>query len=208
MARAKKKDDSGGLLVLGVGLIIFIPFFLFSFMRFLLLQDQYLKSESAVRVVDIWGVKPMLIKCGIFTIISAVILNIAFDKSIVAALLLTVVLVTACILLGMRLSIIYLGPVIDDKKNIVAFPPDFQSFTITDFFSLKPLNAFYNTDEVKLSDILKMTRQAGKYLYIHGDFGSRKLAFSTKQKRDECIATIQATENYNGQMIMELENSD
>lgn len=201
----KAQREANGMIGVIIALIIFIPFLLFSFMRFSLLKDQYLKSESAVRIIDIAGLKKTLMTCAGYILLSWFSLSIAFDNSKVLSFLLFILLLGVGILLGMRLSIVYLGPIIDDKKNIIAFPPDFQSFTITDYFSSKILEAFYNTDEVNLSDIFKMTRQAGVNLFIHGDFGSRQLAFSSKQKRDECIATIQSTDNYNGEMIRELE---
>ena len=201
----KAQREANELIFEVILLIIFVPFLLFSFMRFSLLKDQYLKSESAVRIVDIKVLKKTLMACALYILMSGFSLSIAFDNSKVLGFLLFILLLSVGILLGMRLSIVYLGPVIDDKKNIIAFPPDFQSFTITDYFSTKILEAFYNTDEVNLSDIFKMTRQAGVNLFIHGSFGSRQIAFSSKQKRDECIATIQATNNYNGEMISELE---
>ena len=46
-------------------------------------------------------------------------------------------------------------------------------------------------ESVRLSQIKKITREAGKKLYIHGPFGSRGIHFSNKQKRDECISAIE-----------------
>jgi hypothetical protein len=206
MARSTKAQrEANGLLGITVALIIFTPFLFFSFLRFSLLKDQYLKSIYATRVVDIAGMKSTLMACAGYILFSGIGLGMVLDKSKVLGFMLIIIIVGIGILLGMRLAVVYLGAVIDDNKDMIVFPPDFQSFTITDYFSSKIIESFYSTDNVSLSDIFKMTRQAGKYLYIHGDFGSRKLAFSSKQKRDECIATIQSTENYTGEMIRELE---
>ena len=46
-------------------------------------------------------------------------------------------------------------------------------------------------EEAPLSQVIKITRQADKKLFIHGRFGSRGMCFSNKQKRDECISAIE-----------------
>ena len=42
------------------------------------------------------------------------------------------------------------------------------------------------------------TRETGVNFYIHGDFGSRKINFTTKQKRDECLMALQARTSIRG----------
>jgi hypothetical protein len=42
-----------------------------------------------------------------------------------------------------------------------------------------------------LSDIGRITRKIGYDLYLSGSFGSRRITFTNKQKRDECIYAIQ-----------------
>lgn len=63
------------------------------------------------------------------------------------------------------------------------FPPFFVGF-------LGERYGWARMDEVRLSEIGRITRKAGADLYIHGSFGSRRITFTNKQKRDECIYAI------------------
>lgn len=49
----------------------------------------------------------------------------------------------------------------------------------------------YKMEELPLSEIQKITREGGKIAYVHGKFGTRKISWRDKQKRDECIATLE-----------------
>ena len=60
-------------------------------------------------------------------------------------------------------------------------------------------------DSVSLADVQKITRQAGKKLFLHGDFGSRRISFTDKLKRDECIHLITANGNSRVKVMNELE---
>ena len=57
--------------------------------------------------------------------------------------------------------------------------------------AMKHLQGNFNPNEIPLCSIDKMTREKGNILYVLGDFGSKKLTFSSRQKRDECMAAIQ-----------------
>lgn len=65
------------------------------------------------------------------------------------------------------------------------------NFGIQDYLQLRFIRDMGDMESVPLSAITKITREAGKKLYVHGEFGSRGIAFSHKQKRDECIAAIE-----------------
>lgn len=203
-SKAQQQRESNAALGTVICLLVFVPFLLFTFMRFHLLKNQYLKSDTAVRIVDLAGIKGILASCAAYILFSWLGLGIVADNSKFLGFLLFILLLGLGILLAMRLAIIYLGAVVDDESNTIIFPPDFQSLRFSDYLSIKLVESFYMVDSVELSAISKITREAGKNLYIHGGFGSRKLAFSSKQKRDECIATIQAAENYNGEVVREV----
>ena len=47
----------------------------------------------------------------------------------------------------------------------------------------------YTTREFSTEE--SISREKGKILFIHGEFGTRKIEYMTKQKRDECLYAIQ-----------------
>ena len=51
----------------------------------------------------------------------------------------------------------------------------------------------------------KITRQAGTQLFLHGSFGSRRIGFSSKLKRDECIHLLTASGRSQAKLVAELE---
>jgi hypothetical protein len=63
-------------------------------------------------------------------------------------------------------------------------------------------------DQVDIDEIEKITRQAGKRLFIHGPFGSRGISFTNKQKRDECYSAIQSASNKKSLLLNEMEDYD
>jgi len=65
------------------------------------------------------------------------------------------------------------------------------NYSVSDYLNLKFITELGTVEEVQLNQIRKITRQAGKKLFIHGKFGSRGMSFSNKQKRDECISAIE-----------------
>jgi hypothetical protein len=60
-------------------------------------------------------------------------------------------------------------------------------------------------DSVPLDAIDRITRQAGKRVFIHGEFGSRHISFTNKLKRDECIHLLTARSKGRLKVMAELE---
>lgn len=71
------------------------------------------------------------------------------------------------------------------------FPKDMANYSISDYLNFKFVTELGHMEEVPLSQIRRITRQAGKQLFVHGKFGSRGMKFSNKQKRDECLSAIE-----------------
>ena len=67
------------------------------------------------------------------------------------------------------------------------------------------LRQFTSLDSVPLNAIDRITRQAGKRVLIHGDFGSRHLSFTSKLKRDECIYLLTKHGERHPKVMAELE---
>ncbi len=85
-----------------------------------------------------------------------------------------------------------IGVLIFEETQTIVIPWDPLNNTAKeDFFRLKWFFDAMHLEELNLGEIEKITRQAGVKLFIHGAFGTRGLRFSSKQKRDECIAAIE-----------------
>lgn len=84
------------------------------------------------------------------------------------------------------------GVLIYPQTNTIVIPRDSLTNTaMADVFALKWVLDMYTMEAIDLNAIKKITRQSGKRLFIHGDFGTRGIYFSNKQKRDECISAIE-----------------
>lgn len=62
-------------------------------------------------------------------------------------------------------------------------------------------------DAVPLASIERITRQAGKRVLLHGDFGSRHITFTDKLKRDECLHLLMKGSGRRGTLMQELERA-
>ena len=100
----------------------------------------------------------------------------------------------------------FLGVVVDYQQGAVFFPPNSENLAIMDTLLVVPgIRQLTTMDSVSLADVQKITRQAGKKLFLHGDFGSRRISFTDKLKRDECIHLITANGNSRVKVMNELE---
>jgi len=122
-----------------------------------------------------------------------------------------ILLITAAMLIWYNiivarwLSIVYFGVIVDGARDRLYFRQDQQSYDILDYVTLKFFRDLEKIDSVKISEIGRMSRQYGDNLYIAGEFGSRKVWFTTKQKRDECIYAIEHSGKLSGELVWENE---
>lgn len=207
MATKKQQEAQGEAIIWLIGVTAFLPFLLFAYKKYAQIKQEYMQGENVRRVMDINTLKGPLITFGAFAYLSFIVIGINYkDHPIISA-----VLVCMVAYLGIKLSkgvaVHYVGAIIDQDRDIVVFPPDMQSYSIGDYIQLKFLKDMSNVDQVNLSQIEKMTRQAGKHVYLQGPFGSRKISFSTKQKRDECMSAIQQAAHKKGILMYELEQA-
>ena len=105
------------------------------------------------------------------------------------------------------LALAHFGVIVDPEKDRVVFRFDQESYDWTDYLKLKFIRDIPKVDVVKLSDIGRITRQFGKSLYLHGSFGSRRITFTNKQKRDECIFAITSSGKTSAKVAMEFERT-
>lgn len=177
------------------GFIALLPLLIVSVIHYSRLKSKYPENEYSQRAFDIGNLaRP----CG--TSIAAVVIFywlyaiFASGKSIVSLVIGCTILVFALFTffkIAQSVASTYFGVLVDPQNDRVLLPKDMANYSISDYFNLKFVTELGTMEEVPLSQIRRITRQAGKKLYIHGKFGSRGMEFSKKQKRDECISAIE-----------------
>ena len=191
-----KKDDNGALMIV-IGVIIFIPFLIFTFMHYAKIKKEFPITESSQRIFDFGNLFPDLGMGGGAILIGYYVLAIASSSKL--AIIFVPVLVIAgvwlCYHIAKSIASTYFGVIVDPVRDIVLLPKDMANYGIEDYLKLRFIKELGSMEKVSLSEVTKITREAGKKLYIHGRFGSRGIAFSNKQKRDECIAAIENGSN-------------
>jgi hypothetical protein len=85
-----------------------------------------------------------------------------------------------------NLGFAFAGHAINRERLSIITLPQAMSNKI---FDLRLLNPFL-IEEVSLSELDMVTREAGKKLHLLGDFGSKTIEFSQKQLRDEFMSHI------------------
>ncbi len=204
MARTKQGDNA--FIGIGIALLIFSPFLLLSVFKFFSLKKQYMSGNNFHRVVDIGTLKQPLMACAGLVLITYFAFAITSGIHSLLGIVTICLAIVAAYKMAQWVAVKYIGAIIDADKNMVFFPPDMQSYGVEDYIAGKFLKDMSTLDEVSIDEIDKITRQAGKRLYLHGSFGSRAILFSDKQKRDECITSIQQLAK-NGVLMYEMEQS-
>lgn len=90
-----------------------------------------------------------------------------------------------------RIAIEYFGIVFNDNDRTIILPADMGNMGLGDWLRLRFLSRMGEQDSIEIRKISNITREKGVNFYIHGDFGSRRINFSNKQKRDECLSALQ-----------------
>ncbi|MRD49679.1 hypothetical protein GHT07_20610 [Caenimonas koreensis DSM 17982] len=86
-----------------------------------------------------------------------------------------------------------IGVVVDAERRLVFLPPTPATISLGQWLLVAPAaKRLMQPYAIDLDAIEGMTRQAGKRLFLHGDFESVDLNFSSKLKRDECIHLIRS----------------
>lgn len=201
----KKNDEFAGLLLLLAGLLVFLPFLVFSFLRYRKLKRTYDAIPNIQRVYDV-GVLYKTIGAAVVMVIFAGIVCLGlsgvfhknaspeFARLASQALLLVIPLAMIWPMKKMaeRVATEYFGVIFNDNDRSIVLPVDIQNMGLGEILRLRFLSRLGDQERIGIQQITNITREKGVNFYIHGDFGSRKIHFSNKQKRDECIAALQA----------------
>jgi hypothetical protein len=202
----KQQEEIGKALGALIGFVLFIPFIVFGFLHYKKLEAKYLIDENCHRVMDIGNLFSSLFIPASFSVAVAFVVFVVYENGMI--LLAAAVALLGCfalIIMSKYVAAHYLNVIINRQNKTVCFPMDMESYGLSDLFSFKFLKDCTEMDVVNTEDIERITRQSGKHLYIHGSFGSRRLTFSSKQKRDECMVAIQSVSDEKIKEQFELE---
>ncbi|ODU58220.1 MAG: hypothetical protein ABT02_15320 [Comamonadaceae bacterium SCN 68-20] len=202
---ATKKDEYDG-----VFLFLIIPAVLatlvFSLYYFSRLKKQYLTGPHARRIFDIGAQGTSLFISGVLGYAYYMIVVVLYHYIPLTQVLTLPLGLVLLIWMGKAQAYAFLGVIVDYDKGVVFFRPNEESLDIGDMLLVVPLlRQFTSLDSVPLDAIDQITRQAGKRVFIHGEFGSRHISFTNKLKRDECIHLLTARSKGRLKVMAELE---
>lgn len=96
------------------------------------------------------------------------------------------------LLLSARLATTQAGLLIYKNRGYFVIPTDWRKNTfVENVFHMELVKAMFTMECLELDDVQKITREGGKIVFVHGEFGTRRIAWRDKQKRDECIAALE-----------------
>lgn len=207
----KKNDDFAALLLLLAGLLVFLPFLVFSFLRYRKLKKTYNAIPNIQRVYDV-GVLYKTIGAAVILVVFAGVfcigLSSVFHKNgspefarIASQSLLIffpLVLFWPMKKMAERVATEYFGVIFNDNDRTIILPVDIRNMALGEILRLRFISRLGDQERINIAHITNITREKGINFYIHGDFGSRKINFTNKQKRDECISALQARTRVKG----------
>ena len=209
---AKKKDDGSAVMLLFVvAFFVFLPFLIFGIFFYRKLKRKYSAIPNIQRVYDI-GVLFKTLGASIVVIVVSAVLVLQFcgllaknlspetSRNIAGVILVLypIVMIWPMKKMAERIAIEYFGIIFSDNDRTMILPADIGNMGLGDRLRLKFLSRMGEQDSIEIRKISNITREKGVNFYIHGDFGSRRINFSNKQKRDECISALQARTRVKG----------
>lgn len=189
---------------MALGVILFLPFMLFSYLHYSSIKKRHIKGSGTQRVYDVgllW--RSIIFSSGIITtgLIAMFYTNSYLLSAIppeYAKVLFGVdILVVIASLypikkMAERVAVRYFGVIFDDNDKKMVIPADLENASFGENLRLNFIRKMGDYEAIDIKDISSVTREKGVNFFIHGRFGSRKINFSNKQKRDECLSALQA----------------
>lgn len=205
MAKSKKGNPEDLTpLFLMIGGLLFLPFMIFTFMHYRKLKKAYLIGPNVQRVFDVGLLRDGLISSAVFIAVCLIavyfidgnIIRVTpkeyIDLLIYANVVIGVMALYPLKKMAERVAVIYFGVVFDDYHKKIVMPADLSNASFGDYIRMLFIRRMGDCDEISINAVTGITRERGVNLYIHGAFGSRRIYFTNKQKRDECITALQA----------------
>mgnify|MGYP001063096106 FL=1 len=207
----KKNDGSAGALLSVVAFFVFLPFLIFGIFYYRKLKRKYSAIPNIQRVYDI-GVLFKTVGASIAVIVVSAVLVLQMSAlpakfvsvetshyiARVILFLYPIAMIWPMKKMAERIAIEYFGIIFNDNDRTIMLPADIGNMGLGDWLRLKFLSRMGEHDSIEIRKISNITREKGVNFYIHGDFGSRRINFSNKQKRDECISALQARTRVKG----------
>ena len=187
-----------------------IPFILaaiaFSLYHYAKLKAKYLTGPHTRRVFDMGTNWEAMLRSSVMAFAYAALAWLLYQRAPWTMVLSVPLGLVVLNWVGKVQAQAFLGVVVDYQQGLIYFPPNSESLDISDYLTVLPVvRQFTTLDSVPLADVQRITRQAGKKVFLHGDFGSRRISFTNKLKRDECIHLITADGNSRVKVMSELE---
>ena len=183
-----KKENDNPLLIAVAAAAVLLVFSLVHLVRF---KSKYASGPRARRVFDIGTSWRAILETGGLAVIYAILAGVLGNEYPLSVFLTVPLGLYVFNWLGKVQARAFLGVVVDPDRGDVLFLNSPDNLEITDYLMVLPVVRNYGSfDRIALADVQWITRQAGKRLFLHGDFGSRRIDFSNKLKRDECIHLI------------------
>lgn len=208
MRNHNSKETKSGSFFAFCGALVILPVLLISLFFYIFLYVYYVAGSGRQRVMDIRRMGAPLLKGAMLlgAVMALVFLGIIDGAGGQPPQILLWIVAGLGGAVALHLAVIYLGVVGDPEHDRLFFPPDMQSYGILDYLLLRFIVDYCRVDSIPLSAIKRITRGHGTEVYLHGNFGSRGIFFSSKQKRDECMVMIQSLTNKRGLVFGELES--
>lgn len=225
MVKKTEQNDGGQfLLILVMGVLASVQFALFGVVAIIhhrSLVNRYcivVNGNTTVRRInDVAGIfKPISVICfgpTIFMLLCMLpFMAINNDLSLMRILEIIIyeipfllLWILLNIILFKWLAVAHFGVIVDPGNDRIVFRYDQESYDLIDYIKLRFISDLPRLDEVRLSEIGRITRKRGDDLFLLGVFGSRRITFSNKQKRDECIFAIQNSGRTSAHVPVEFE---
>ena len=204
MATTRKKQNDELLMYGAAALLMVLA--LFHYFR---LRQKYLSNENAHQIFDFKAMLPKLLTIGSGLLVTIILMVQLKGYSEVLFWLTLPLCIYAGNLAAKAQAYMLLGVVIDYNTGIVHFPPNLERLGLFDYLKVIPvLKVWTDLDTVDIPQIERITRQAGKSLFMIGKFGSRRITFTDKGKRDECIYWLTSFEGNHIGLANEVEFSE
>lgn len=198
----KKNNQNNEVLIYIASAAIAVVFSLYHYVK---LRKQYLTGPEVRQVFDMGSGWAAMLSSGITAIVFVMLAVAAYSKAPWTLLITVPGGLYWLYWVGKVQAYAFMGVIVDYPQGRVMFPPTPDSLDLFDYIKVMPAMRHYaSMDSVPLAEVQRITRQAGKSLFLHGDFGSKRITFTNKLKRDECIHLITA-KGSRAKVVAELE---
>ena len=206
---ARKKNDADVFLgMLGLLGFLILGLFLINSVCVVRHYDhKYKFNEATARVTDTWNFArflPEIVAAGAVAFFACAPLFAPLEEAWNAggarfaltasyALIVVGVFMFAPFLpLSARLATTQAGLLIYEQRGYFVIPADWNCRSFSEnIFRLKIVDWLFEMERLELRDVTKITREGGKVAFVHGRFGTRKISWRDKQKRDEYVAALE-----------------